>query len=49
MVVDTSVLLHIAFAEPGWESSVDFLRGQARKFLAAPSFVEAQVLLADRV
>ncbi|MEX2535884.1 MAG: type II toxin-antitoxin system VapC family toxin [Trueperaceae bacterium] len=48
MVVDTSVVLHVAFAEPGWEGSVAFLLSQQSRLVAAPSVVEAQAVLAGR-
>lgn len=48
MVVDTSVLLHVAFAEPGWDGSVAFLLRQQSRLVAAPSLVEAQAVLAGR-
>jgi ribonuclease VapC len=48
VVVDTSVLLHVAFAEKGWEGSVAFLLNQQSRLVAAPSLVEAQAVLAGR-
>lgn len=48
MVVDTSVLLHVAFAEPGWDGSVAFLLRQRSLLVAGPSLVETQAVLAGR-
>lgn len=48
MVVDTSVVLHIFFQEPGWESSVAFLMRQPSRTLSAASLVEAQAVVAGR-
>lgn len=48
MVLDTSVLLHIFFQEPGWESSVAFLMRQETRSLSAASLVEAQAVVAGR-
>jgi ribonuclease VapC len=48
VVVDTSAVLHIAFAEPGWEDSVAFLLAQESRVIAAPSLVEVQAVLAGR-
>lgn len=48
MVVDTSVLLHILFEEPGWEASVAYLLGQEARLLSVASLVEAQAVIAGR-
>lgn len=48
MVVDTSVLLHILFEEPGWETSAAFLLRQDVRFLSVASLIEAQAVIAGR-
>jgi ribonuclease VapC len=48
MVLDTSVLLHIFFQEPGWETSVAYLMRQEPRTLSAASLVEAQAVVAGR-
>jgi ribonuclease VapC len=48
VVVDTSAVLHIAFAETGWEDSVAFLLAQESRVIAAPSLVEVQAVFAGR-
>ena len=48
MVIDTSVLLHVFFEEPGWETSVAQLLRQETHLLSAASLVEAQAVIAGR-
>ena len=48
MVLDTSVLLHIFFEEPGWETSVAYLMRQETRLVSAASMVEAQAVIAGR-
>lgn len=48
MVVDTSVLLHIAFAETGWEASLDWLSRQPILCLSTVALVECQAVLLGR-
>lgn len=45
MVIDTSVLLHVVFKEPGWEDSVALLALQPRRYVSAASVVEAATVL----
>lgn len=45
MVLDTSVLLHIAFEEEGWEASSAFLLTQPNRFVSAASVIEAQAVM----
>lgn len=48
MILDTSALLHVLFAETGWESSVAFLLGRRSRRVSVASIVEAQAVLAGR-
>ncbi len=48
MVLDTSVLLHIFFQEPGWEASVAYLMRQEPRLLSVASLIEAQAVIAGR-
>lgn len=48
MVLDTSVLLHVFFEEPGWEASVAYLMRQETRLVSAASLVEAQAVIAGR-
>jgi ribonuclease VapC len=48
MVLDTSVLLHVFFEEPGWETSVAYLMRQETRLVSAASLVEAQAVIAGR-
>lgn len=48
MVLDTSVLLHIAFAETGWEASLDWLSRQPTLCLSVFALVECQAALLGR-
>ena len=48
MVVDTSVLLHIAFREVGWQESIRFLSRQPRLALSAVSLVETHAVIRGR-
>jgi ribonuclease VapC len=48
MVVDTSVILHVFFEEPGWEESVAYLLRQANRLLSVASVIEAQAVIAGR-
>lgn len=48
MVLDTSVVLHVFFEEPGWEDTVAFLLQQPSRRLSASSLVEAQAVIAGR-
>lgn len=41
-------MLHVGFAEPGWESTVAFLLGRVPKVMSVCSLVEAQAVLAGR-
>ena len=48
MVVDTSVLLHVAFKEPGWEDSLRWLSQQPALFFSAVSLVEGHAVISSR-
>ena len=48
MIIDTSVLIHIAFEEAGWRESVRFLSKQPRLALSAVSLVEAHAVIKGR-
>ena len=48
MVIDTSVLIHIAFREEGWRESLRFLSKQPRLALSAVSLVEVHAVLEGR-
>jgi ribonuclease VapC len=48
IVLDTSVILHVTFEEPNWESSVAFLLQDDSRLISAVSLVEAQVVLTGR-
>ncbi len=48
MVLDTSVVLHVFFEEPGWEDTVAFLLQQLSRRLSASSLVEAQAVIVGR-
>jgi ribonuclease VapC len=48
IALDTSVLLHVAFAEPGHRDSVATLLGRSARLVSAASVVEAQAVLASR-
>lgn len=48
MVVDTSVLLHVFFEEPGWETSVAYLLHQEVRLLSVASLIETQAVIAGR-
>lgn len=48
MIVDTSVLLHVAFAEPGWEASLRWLSHQPALRLSAVSLVESHAVITGR-
>ena len=48
MIIDTSVLLHIAFREVGWQESIRFLSRQPRLALSAVSLVEAHAVIRGR-
>lgn len=48
MVLGTSVLLHVFFEEPGWETSVAYLMRQETRLVSAASLVEAQAVIAGR-
>jgi ribonuclease VapC len=48
MVLDTRVLLHVFFQEPGWEASVAFLMRQEVRLVSAASLVQAQAVVAGR-
>lgn len=48
MVLDTSVLLHIFFEEPGWEETVGYLLRQPIRLFSVASLVEAQAVVAGR-
>lgn len=48
MILDTSALLHVAFQEPGWETSVAFLLGQPTRRTSVGSLIEAQAVLSQR-
>ncbi len=48
IAVDTSALLHVAFAEAGHRDSVAALLGRSARLVSAASVVEAQAVLASR-
>ena len=48
IAVDTSALLHVAFAEPGYRDSVSALLGRSVRLVSAASVVEAQAVHASR-
>lgn len=48
MVLDSSVLVHIAFGEPGWEDSLRWLSQQPHLRLSAVSLVESHAVLSSR-
>ncbi len=48
MVVDTSVLLHVAFEEPGWEGSLRWLSQQPTLAFSALSLVEGHAVITGR-
>ena len=48
MVIDTSVLLHVAFEEPGWEGSLRWLSLQPTLTFSAVSLVEAHAVIMSR-
>ena len=48
IAVDTSALLHVAFAEPGHRESVATLLERSARLVSAASVVEAQAVLASR-
>jgi len=48
IAVDTSALLHVAFAEPGYRDSVAALLARSARLVSAASVVEAQAVLASR-
>ena len=48
MVIDTSVLIHVAFEEPGWEDSLNWLSRQPALVFSAVSLVEAHAVVSSR-
>jgi ribonuclease VapC len=48
MVLDTSVLLHVAFREPGWEASLRWLSQQPSLCFSAVSLVESHAVITSR-
>lgn len=48
MVLDTSVLLHIAFGEPGWEDTLRWLSRQPSLIFSAVSLVEGHAVILGR-
>lgn len=48
MVLDTSVVLHIFFEEPGWEETAIYLLRQPSRLLSVASLIEAQAVVAGR-
>ena len=48
MVIDTSILIHIVFNEPGWKHSYFWLSRQVDLCISAVSLVEAQALVKTR-
>lgn len=48
MIVDTSVLLHILYREPGARGSVEFLAGQSDLLIAAPTLLEAEIVFGSK-
>ena len=48
MIIDTSVLIHIAFREASWQESLRFLSQQPRLALSAVSLVEAHAVIKGR-
>ncbi len=49
MVLDTSVLAHVLFREPGWEASVALLALQEERLMSTASVVELQAVISQRV
>ncbi len=45
MILDSSVLAHIALGEPGWEDSLRWLSQQPHLRLSAASLVESHAVL----
>lgn len=48
MIVDTSVLLHILFEEPGWQASVSILLQHEPRYKSVASFIESQAVITNR-
>ena len=48
IAVDTSALLHVAFAEPGHRESVATLLERSARLVSAASVIKAQAVLASR-
>ena len=48
MVIDTSVLVHAAFRESGWQQSLHLLSRQPRLLLSSVSLVETHVVVRSR-
>ncbi len=48
MILDSSVLAHIALGEPGWEDSLRWLSRQPHLRLSAASLVESHAVLNTR-
>ncbi len=48
MVIDSSVLLHVAFEEAGWETSLRWLSRQPELRVSAVSLVESHAVIASR-
>src|SRR5690606_30448379 len=44
MIVDTSALLHVRFAEEGAERCVEFLAAQTKLLVAAPTILETEIV-----
>ena len=49
MIVDTSVLLAIAFREPGWEDLLDRLAGAGAVAAGTPTLAETGIVLTARL
>lgn len=48
MVIDTSVLLHVAFKESGWQASLRWLSQQPYLYFSAVSLVEGHAVIMGR-
>lgn len=49
MIVDTSALLHILFAEEGAERSLEFLARQPELLMASPALLEAEIVYGSKL
>jgi ribonuclease VapC len=48
VLIDTSVVIHVAFGEPSWQASLAFLSRQPSLGISAVSLVEAHAVIANR-